>query len=342
MRWLLGCLAVVAVVVSASASAGSRDGVIVFGRWTPGAGEGVYLVRPDGGGVKRLTLRGSELGPRLSPDGRRVVAVAADTLVVRDLSGRVLQRIATRTSSSVSQAQWSPDGRWISYLVERCEDPDDPRGWSTQPCADLWIVRPDGSGRRRLVNATVDLAWDADAYAWAPDGRRLVYQRAVERGSRLVILDVPGGRRRPIPYTTSLYAASPAWSPDGSRIAYARQRAPHRGNDLVTIRPEGTPIRRLTRTGNVSRAAWSPDGSRVAYYRDAPRDQHTLLVSRADGTRTWQVAKTTSDAALVWSPDGTRIAWSGDELSDDWVYLAPADGRAAPRRLAAGSLPDWR
>jgi Tol biopolymer transport system component len=61
------------------------------------------------------------------------------------------------------------------------------------------------------------------------------------------------------------------WSPDGTRIALTTQANPEPGKsaNLVTIRPDGTGLRRLTRFTNGRRSAFagsfSPDGTQIVF-----------------------------------------------------------------------------
>ena len=164
-------LAIAAALAAAAASAVGVDAAplesrIVFQRMVGKQSE-LFSVRPDGRGLKRLTRASdNDVQPVWAPDRRRLVALRGSGLVVRRRNGAVIRSIPVRVGTSTSEPRWSPNGRWISYLVERCEDPNDPRGWWSQPgCADLWIVGADGSRRRRLVEARVDTVSGSPSYA---------------------------------------------------------------------------------------------------------------------------------------------------------------------------------
>jgi Tol biopolymer transport system component len=199
----------------------------------------LFKVRPDGSGLVRLTRNGVEdEAPRWSPDGRRLLALENGRLVIRSADGSAPRRLP----ATGYEANWSPKGRLIAYLVGSCEDPSGKLG---DACADLWVIRPDGSGRRRLA-ADVDLTLDSRPYAWAPDGRRLVYVKAGAPGE-LVIVTVRDGRKRTLGGTRRALSTDPAWSPDGRWIAFSRQRGPFQGSDLYASAPDGTKLRRLAR-----------------------------------------------------------------------------------------------
>ena len=346
----VGLAAVLLLLVASPASVGaeSLESRIVFQRMVAGDQWELFSVRPDGRAVRRLTRSADwDMQPAWAPDRSRLVALRGSDLVVRARSGAVVRSIAVRAGTATYEPRWSPDGRWISYLVERCEDPDDPRGWVTAGCADLWIVRPDGSRRRRLVGATVATAFGSPSYTWSPDGRAIVYQGIVTH-VQLVRVEVRSGRKRAIPHTDDIYAAYPSISPDGRWIAFARQRGAYQGCDLYAIRSDGSRLRRLVSARNVTRSRWSPDGRRIAYFVDEPSDpdrggnRYGLFVARRDGTAPRRLATSTDDSALVWSPDSSRVAWAGDEALDESIYVARADGRGRPIRVARGSEPDWR
>jgi Tol biopolymer transport system component len=209
------------VLAAAGASAGTPRGRIVFVR-PVGQHSELFEIRADRTGLVRLTRnRLDDEAPRWSPDGRRLLALANGRLVVRSAEGRMLRRL----QASGFEAQWSPDGRSIAYLVGRCPDPT---GKTDDSCADLWIIRTDGTGRRRLAAEDVDLTVVARPYAWAPDSRRLVYMKAGGRGG-LVVVATRDGHKRILGGTERKLSSDPAWSPDGAGSRSAVSARPSRG-----------------------------------------------------------------------------------------------------------------
>ncbi|MGH3659535.1 MAG: hypothetical protein ACRDUA_23045, partial [Micromonosporaceae bacterium] len=213
---------------------------------------------------------------------------------------------------------------------------------------DLFVVRPDGTRKRRLTTAgaAAQPAWSPNhrrlaylhtrsfnttiriidfrtgstrvlraGYApsgldWSPDGKQVVWTD----GSSLVIANVDTGARRRIP-TSGYGVTAPAWSPDGRWIAYA-QGSLSRGS-IKMVRASGGAARRVTDLpGNEVLPAWSPDGKWIAFTREVGpwyRQVVSLAMIHPDGTRGFRLLRTGGvDASPSWSTDGTRIAAYSD------------------------------
>lgn len=120
----------------------SSRGQIAFSRFAapcpPGCAD-IYVTRL-GGTPRRLTYRGGA-SPSWSPHGKQLAFVRGvrggpgegDIFIVgRD--GRGLRRLTYRGGYAPA---WSPDGKWIAFIRN----------------GDLYTVRTNGRGRRRLVDA---------------------------------------------------------------------------------------------------------------------------------------------------------------------------------------------
>ena len=103
---------------------------------------------------------------------------------------------------------------------------------------------------------------------------------------------------------------SPSWSPDGTRIAFTEFAGGSNGDDIHTIKPNGTDEQVVT-TGpnNDSRPDWSPDGTRIAFRRD----QELIYTVKPDGTDLTPVPGSEPDnGGHAWSPDGQKLARGSD------------------------------
>jgi TolB protein len=109
-----------ALVVAPTAGAAypGRDGLIAFVRTKLHKWSQIYVVRPDGSGLRRLThRRGGAATPTWSPDGRQIafISSAADGpghVFVKRLGGGV--RKLTHGRDQWADPTWSPDGRFIA------------------------------------------------------------------------------------------------------------------------------------------------------------------------------------------------------------------------------------
>ena len=312
---LAGCLAIPA----AAATPSSR---IVFTR-DVGEQQELFSIRPDGSALRRLTNQPDyDSEPAWSPDGRLIASFGTGGVVLRRADGSLVRRLAIPTEGSIAEVEWSPDGAWLSYLVEHCEY-EEPRGGVVPPCADLWIARPDGSATRRLLDRQVDMDGLA-SYSWSPAGLRLVYEALSSGATTLAVVDLEGRSSR---IRGTVGAADPVWSRRGE-IAFVR------GRSLYTVRPSGRGLRRLARSTLASRPAWAPNGRRLAYL--ASESMHVnrwgVWVIGADGRRRLRVGTATDDRPLTWSPDSTRLLW---ENLLERLFVARAD------RPGSGSEADW-
>jgi hypothetical protein len=170
----------------------------------------------------RLTQNAQEAGwISWSPDGRHLVYTTWDRagkpdiyrlhiLQIDPLSGHAMSDEAVTLPEEIHSpyaADWSPDGRRIALEDE----------YSPQEQA-IWLVRPDGSGARRIVTFASDTV---GGLCWLPDGTGLVFA-ALENGRmQIFVTSVTGGGRYRVTDGVNNYI-TPRVSPDGRRVAVAR------------------------------------------------------------------------------------------------------------------------
>jgi len=143
----------------------------------------------------------------------------------------------------------------------------------------------------------------------APDGKQLVFRTFGPEGQGLRIVHVESGA---VTVLTTEYDNFPVWSPRGDLIAFVRL---YQGDyEIFSVKPDGTSLRRLTRSrGNDGHAAFSPDGRWIAFsssrmgfkdealYTDNSQPYGELFVMRADGTHVEQVTDNQwEDAGPAW------------------------------------------
>lgn len=231
----------------------------------------VFLMKPDGTGVKKLTdSKGVSGDAAWSPnsssiafDGDRGNRKGFSAIYVMRANGRKLRRVTSpRRPLSDYKPRFSPDGTHLVFVRTR--------GSSDNAPAALFTVRLDGGGLHRLTPYSLR----ADDSDWSPDGERIVfdaYPNPAAYGD-IYVVDANGGT--PINLTQNPVgkagSADPAWSPDGTRILFLDNRVV---NDvgrtgLATMNPDGS-NRRFISSKNVE--AHQADWESVAGTSPTPK-----------------------------------------------------------------------
>ncbi|MDX6513838.1 MAG: TolB protein [Gaiellaceae bacterium] len=105
----------------------------------------IHVIRADGGGDVEVTHEGSEWTPSWSPDGTRIVyaeglfAAHHYHLEIVALDNGKPRELTSRAAWDDNLPAWSPDGRLIAFTSARSGNQE------------LWVVRPDGTGLRRVT-----------------------------------------------------------------------------------------------------------------------------------------------------------------------------------------------
>lgn len=119
-------------------------------------------------------------------------------------------------------ARWSPDGQTLAFLSQRS-------GYN-----EVWLIRPDGEGLRRLTN----LGHDVADLAWAPDGQTLAGTVNRNGAFDLALITIQSGEVRYLRQGLGYYAL-PQWSPDG-RFLTVEYEDPTQPPDLYHVSiPDG-------------------------------------------------------------------------------------------------------
>lgn len=74
----------------------------------------VYVVRPDGTGLRRLTSDGGR-SPAWSPDGSRIAFVRRNRLYLMDADGGSVRPVSAVEDLDVASPTWSPDGSRLAF-----------------------------------------------------------------------------------------------------------------------------------------------------------------------------------------------------------------------------------
>jgi Tol biopolymer transport system component len=326
---------------------------------------GLYVMRADGTGQRRLTPRSVQVvgdaHPTWSPDGSKLAFTAAGDSgsgvhVVR-VDGSGLRLIARDGLTPV----WAPSGNRIAFISYEVRDP--------RQLTRVAIVREDGGDSLLLTDDHFD-----SQPAWSPDGSVLAFVRNdVHHQTELFTIDSNGGPirevlSRTIPIGKVAWVArdrlafdsggiwtvspagsglrrvaagtSPALSPNRKRIAYVR------GRSIAVMEIAGGRIRTVLRIPReyVSDGPFWIAGGRLAFSSvAADGNDYDLWVADARGGRLRQLTNTPVNEGLpVWSPDHRRLAFVRSKSLARFGSIWVSDATAAnARRIAYGGSPSW-
>jgi dipeptidyl aminopeptidase/acylaminoacyl peptidase len=251
----------------------------------------------------------------------------------------------------ITDAQLSPDGKRVAYVVTQFAQEDD------QSHGAIWLGNlQDGT----TLQFTTGDAADSEP-RWSPDGSRLAFVSTRHEGKpQIFVIGLHGGEPRRVTNAPD-GATTPRWSPDGRSICYSSavpvdaQEVPQEtawleGRDTLAdaprMRRQNTLFSRADGRGYIDRrihlflidaespkaearqltdgeldeieAAWSPDGRRIAFVSNRREDREyspfagdLWTLDAESGEITALTGGGLSIGAPAWSPNGRHIAFYG-------------------------------
>lgn len=209
-----------------------------------------------------------------------------------DGGSRGLPQRLTDTPASERNAQFRPDGKKIGYLLG----------------GQLWEMNPDGSEARQVSDMPMD------AFAYSPDGARILFSREQE-------YTLPGaGLMEDLPKTSGrIY--------DDLMVRHWDDWTDHHFSNLFLIgyqdgKLTGEPQAIFTGPFDAAEFKWSPDGKKIAYTSkkqtgvDAATGTNTdIFIYDLETGATENISEGMPgyDLEPVFSPNGRFIAWNSQE-----------------------------
>jgi dipeptidyl aminopeptidase/acylaminoacyl peptidase len=306
---------------------------------------------------------------QISPDNKTALFVAAEAVMNEEKSAYI-SRIYKATNgeaavpfstpdSSATLPRWSPDGKWIAFLLNR------------DKVKNLYLIRADGGEATALTQSKVDV----QTFAWSPDSKKIAFVMADEtqaekkrkktsaayvynektKVTRLWIVDTLSPKRPIRPLTSDAYCVRGTgdfgtnsvefdWSPDGKKIAFAH--SPDFSLDNFYL--ESSIAVLDVRSGSVTRwknhapfeamPRYSPDGRSIAYISGTSEKRYAMnrrvAVRPKNGGRPQLLAETfnggpflTGPNILGWSRDGKRVLFFEPKGTKYHIVALSKDGK---------------
>ena len=271
-----------------------------------------------------------------------VVSLFSQILIAQAPAKRLLNADDIYRMQQVRDAQVSPDGKQVAYVLTSVDREADKRRSA------IWMVNWEGTQDMRLTFGT-----DSETSPrWSPDGKYLAFlssraadgndDKTQDAKSQIWLLDRRGGEARQLTNVKG-DIDSYVWSPDGKRIVLVMSEDDYETGDLKAAKKEKAPKLIVTNRyhfkQDIDGYLTSSSVDRIYLF-----DVESKKLEALTGEKTGDQSFDESDPA--WSPDGSHIAFVSNLASEpertgrDEIYIADAHAGAVPRKLVTTYRPN--
>ncbi len=211
---------------------------------------------------------------------------------------------------SAGEADISPDGQWITYVLH--------------PELTLWRSKLDGSSRAQLTFAPIK----AHMPRWSPDGKQLAFMGAAPgKPWNIVVLPADGGTPNPVA-AGDRNQGDPTWTPDGKAIVFAGmpwlEYGRSQGANVHIVDLSQGRVSDVPGSEDLFSPRCSPDGRYIAAL--SADSSRMLLYDFAK--QKWSELARSLFAYENWARDSKHLyAEDYADSTDDFVRVNVADGK---------------
>ena len=252
----------------------SNDGQWVLFTSERNGSADIYRVHPDGTGLDRLTDDPAfDDQAALSPNGETLAYVSTRKagharVWLMDMKTRRSRLLSVQPGSGF-QPTWSPDGKWLAFSSDDGRFAGHmPGRWEKTQSLSIYIVRPDGSGLRRVTRGR----GVAGSPQWSPDGKRIYYYETTEIGA---VFAMGGDATKGATQIVSVAVADGTFTPKTTGDGVRRWPQPLIDGSIAYLGSDKNNATFLChlkdgvvtkgQIGNIRSPHWSSDGKTVVY-----------------------------------------------------------------------------
>lgn len=297
----------------------------------------IYLVRPDGSGLRRVTQTQAFAGsPTWSPDGKRLIFYEAE---IDEVYKVISLRRGLRGTTQIAMIDLESNER--RALTSGAGEKRSPR-WVSQDRIGYVTGGPEGG--IAFNTGAAGARGEFNSPSWSADGRQMVFHRDVDR-------NWPPFRDWHSPdsqFQLTRTGIFPSYSPSGARLVLNDQAGAIRHNAIMVMNADGSGRSILFNDPekSVLSPAWSLQGDKIAFafgqffqsvQRPAVAD---IAMIGSDGTGLKILTNGAGNHGFPsWSPDGKNIVFRSSGGSKEGLFIINVETREI-KELTGGSNKD--